>query len=457
MSIRPFPTLLCAAALAIGAGSGVSLARSSGSDSRAVFASDADPQAVIVGFRASTTRADRAAAERATGTAYADGFPGGTQKLRIVGKRGVAATLAGLRRRSEVQYALPDYRVHASDFVPNDPGFGGPAGWQRVQWNFVGPNSVNAPAAWSTAIRDGAPGGRGVTIAQIDSGAAFENHGGLHRSPDLARASFVAPWDFLRGNRHPDDLEGHGTHVASTLVEETNNGVAVTGLAYNARVMPLRVLDANGNGDGSTVARAIRYAVKHHARVINLSVEFDTTVHAADIPDVLGAMRYAYNHGVVMVAAAGNEGRATVSYPAASQYAIAVGATTADGCLADYSNFGSGLALVAPGGGSDAPFSDDPYDSGHCNPNNPPREVTQETFVRNPNRFRLIGFEGTSFGTPHVTAAVALLLATHRLGRHPTPAQIKARLMSTARDIGPPGFDRHYGAGLLDLQAALAP
>ena len=455
MTARHLLPLACTTALALG--SGISLAHSAPRGSRAVFASEADTQSVIVGFRGSATRADRARAERATGTAYQDALPGGTQQLRIVANHDVDSTLVRLRKQPNVQYAIPNYRVHASDFVPNDPGFGGSAGWEKVQWNFVGPNSVNAPGAWATAIHDGAAGGRGVTIAEIDSGVAFENRGGARRSPDLARGSFVAPWDFLRNNRHPDDLEGHGTHVASTLVEETNNGIAVTGLAYNAHVMPLRVLDANGNGDGATVARAIRYAVKHHARVINMSVEFDTTVHAADIPDVLGAMRYAYNHGVVMVAASGNEGRGTVSYPAASRYAIAVGASTADGCLADYSNYGTGLALVAPGGGSDGPFTDDAYDSAHCNPNNPPREVTQETFVRNPDHFRLAGFEGTSFATPHVTAAVALLIATHRLGRHPTPAQLRARLMATARDVGPSGYDRRYGAGLLDIQAALAP
>jgi serine protease len=425
--------------------------------SRQVFATDADPHSVIVGYRPGTTRADHLAVERATGTRYLGGLPGTTQQLAIVGNRSVPATLAQLRRRSEVQSAVPDFRVHSSDFVPNDPGFGGAAGWEKVQWNFVGPNSVNAPAAWDLAIRAGAPGARGVRIAVIDSGVAFENYGRLRRSPDLARASFTDPWDFLRGNRHPYDLEGHGTHVTSTIAEETDNRRAVTGLAYGARIIPIRVLDANGNGDGATVARAIRYAVRHHAQVINLSVEFDTTVHAADIPDVIGALRYAYNRGVVLVGASGNEGRGNISYPAASRYVIAVGATTVDGCLAEYSNFGPGLALVAPGGGSDAPFADDPYDRAHCNPANPAREIVQETFAHSPRRFRLVGFEGTSFATPHVTAAVALLLATHRLGRRPSPAQVRARLMATARSAGPAGDSRRYGAGLVDIAAALGP
>ena len=453
MRTRTTALFACGLALAIGA----LAASAAGGRAPYAVAGHAQPGSLIVAYRAGSTRTDHLLAERASGTRYAGGLPGGTQQLQIVGNQDPATALSRLRTQPKVQYAVPNYRVRAAEFVPNDPGNGGPMGWEKVQWNFAGPNGVNGLEAWQTAIRDGAPGGRGVTVAVIDSGVAFENHAHLRRSPDLARVSFVSPYDFLRRNRHPGDLEGHGTHVASTIVEKTNNGIGVTGLAYGAHVMPLRVLDANGNGDGATVARAIRYAVQHHAQIINLSVEFDTTVRAADIPDVIGALRYAYNHGVAIVGASGNEGRNSVSYPAASKYVIAVGATTADGCLADYSNFGSALALVAPGGGADAPFTDDSYDSAHCNPSTPPREVVQETFVRSPANFRLVGFEGTSFATPHVTAAAALLLATHRLGRRPSPAAVKARLMETARPLGPGGVNARYGAGLLDVAAAIAP
>jgi serine protease len=134
-----------------------------------------------------------------------------------------------------------------------------------------------------------------------------------------------------------------------------------------------------------------------------------------------------------------------------------VGATTSDACLADYSNSGRGLDIVAPGGGQDAPLASDPYDQAHCDPSNPDKKIVQETISGGFSKFKLVGFEGTSFATPHVTAAAALLIATKRLGAHPTPSQIKARLMQTATDLGPTGYDSHYGAGLLNIPAALSP
>jgi serine protease len=112
---------------------------------------------------------------------------------------------------------------------------------------------------------------------------------------------------------------------------------------------------------------------------------------------------------------------------------------------------------VAPGGGQAAAFSGNASDRANCNPSGSDRQIVQQTLWGNVSHFRLVGFEGTSFAAPHVTAAAALLIATKRLGAHPKPAQIKARLKATARDLGAPGTDSHYGAGLLDVGAALAP
>jgi serine protease len=271
----------------------------------------------------------------------------------------------------------------------------------------------------------------------IDSGVAFENRGRFRRAPDLYGSRFTsARWDWVGNDRYPDDEESHGTHVTGTIAQSTNNGTGLTGLAYGVKIMPLRVLDANGNGDGSDIARAVRYAVKHRAKVINMSVEFDVSLRASDIPEVIAALRYARRHKVTLVAASGNEGIPKLAYPARSPDVISVGASTFDGCLADYSNAGRDLDLVAPGGGPDAPFTGNSRDRQNCDPTSG---------------------EGTSFATPHVSAAAALLIATRRLGRSPTPGQIKARLRATARDLGANGFDSHYGAGLLDVAAALGP
>src|SRR3954471_10770964 len=395
------------------------------------------PGKVIVRYKSDATRSERAAVRRRTGTRFGTRLPGGTRTLEIHDGDTVSKTIADLNRHEKVAYAVPDYRVHAAEFVPNDPGRG--SGWQRLQWNFVGRWGVNAPQAWDTALASGAPGGKGAVVAVIDSGVAYENRGPFRRAPDLGSHRFTkARYDWVDNDRHPNDEESHGTHVTGTIAQPTNNRRGVTGLAYGVKIMPLRVLDAWGNGDGADIARAVRYAVKHKARVINMSVEFDTSLRARDIPEVIAALRYATRKRVTLVAASGNEGISKVAYPARYSDVISVGASTYNGCLADYSNAGSGLDLVAPGGGQDAPFRGNALDRANCNPQSSDRQIVQQTLWRDVRHFRLIGFEGTSFATPHVTAAAALLIATKRLGARPTPAQIKKRLKASARDLGAP-------------------
>ena len=124
--------------------------------------------------------------------------------------------------------------------------------------------------AWTEAAALGAPGGRGAVVAVLDSGVAYERYGRYRRAPDLRRSTFVHPWDFIQRDRHPNDVYGHGTHVAGTIAQTTNNGIGTAGIAYNAKIMPLRVLDSRGEGDSAAIARAIRYAVRYHADVINL-------------------------------------------------------------------------------------------------------------------------------------------------------------------------------------------
>ena len=121
--------------------------------------------------------------------------------------------------------------------------------------------------------------------------------------------------------------------------------------------MPVRVLDAEGEGEASTIAKGVRFAVRHGARIINLSLEFSPSVTASDIPELIEALRFARRRGVLVVAAAGNEAHSAIAYPARAPDVVAVGATTEHGCLADYSNDGSKLTLVAPGGGVPEPTS----------------------------------------------------------------------------------------------------
>lgn len=367
----------------------------------------------------------------------------------------VRETARALERRPDVTYAVPNHIAHAS-YVPNDPGRGGAGNWQRVQWNFLAGNGVDAPGAWSNLLRARRPGGRGVIIAVLDTGVAFRNAGRFRRSPDFRSSQFTRGYDFVGGDRYPDDQFGHGTFVAGLIAERVNNGVGLTGLAYGARIMPVRVLDAQGYGNAATIARGIRYAASHGAKIINMSLEFDAAVPASEIPEILAAVNFANRRQVLVVGAAGNASEQRVAYPARASHVISVGATTEHGCQADYSNDGPGLDIAAPGGGADAPLDEDPV---HCHPSGPSgRDVFQLTFAGSIRRFGLPGgYQGTSMAAPHVSATAALVIASGVIGRNPSPAAIERRLKATAHDLGPPGPDVIYGAGLLDAAAATAP
>jgi serine protease len=412
---------------------------------------------IVIGYRP-PSRSVRAVAARVEGPSRQEPGAARTRVLRLAPGANLATALRRLRARPGIQWAVPDYRAHASGtFFPDDEGSAdAPGGWQQLQWNFVGPFSIDAPEAWSNVAADGAAGGRGVTVAVLDTGVAYANRGPFRRSPDFSRFTFVRGYDFVAKNRYPNDRNGHGTFVAATIAEETNNHYGLTGLAYGAHIMPVRVLDSEGEGEASTIAEGVLFAVKHGAQVINLSLEFSPGVTASEIPELIEAIRYAHRRGVLVVAAAGNEGHAAIAYPARAPDVVSVGATTEHGCLADYSNDGSGLTLVAPGGGADANLPGDP----NCHPEQPPgRDIYQETFTGSSfTRFGLpSGYEGTSMATPHASATAALIIASRVLGAHPTPAQIVARLRATARRLGGGGDERLYGAGLVNAAAATAP
>ncbi len=430
----------------------------------AMAAAAFEPEVVVVGYASRATVSARAARPGESGA----GRAAVTRTVRLGPGVSVSSGLARLRREPGVAWAVPDYIAHIAQapagpaarppLVPNDPGRAGVAGgWQEMQWNFVGPFGVNAPTAWANVAAVGRPGGQGVVVAVLDTGVAYADHGRFRRSPDFGPRQFVRGYDFVDGTSHPDDHNGHGTHIAGTIAEQTNNGVGLTGLAYGARIMPVRVLDAHGDGDATAIARGVVFAVKHHADIINMSFEFSSDVTAASIPQLTAAIAYAHDRGVLVVGAAGNEGTPEVAYPARARYVLSVGATTEHGCLSDFSNDGRQLSLVAPGGGADAStLPDDP----NCHPQEPTgRNVFQETFLGGSARVFGFpsGYEGTSMAAPHVSAAAALVIASGVLGPHPSPDALAARLERTARPLGPPGDVGHYGAGLLDAAAATSP
>jgi serine protease len=378
----------------------------------------------------------------------------GERKRRLAAGVSVSDALARLRASPRVAYANPDYLVRAAAGCwPNDPGRTGC--WRDDQWNFLpftpgGPGGVDAPGAWQNLKQATAPGGRGATVAVLDTGIAYRKMGKrFRRDPDLPPMQrFVAPKNYVGHGRFPLDEDGHGTHVASTIAQSTRNHRGLTGLAFGVKVMPVRVLNRREKGTGSDVARGVRYAASHGADVINLSLEFGPKVKRCDqVPAVCRAVRMASARGIVVAAAAGNQHRARVAFPGAAPDAIAVGATTWRGCLARYSDFGMGLDLVAPGGGGDFPNA-----GAQCHPSAQGYSIRQFSLkpraaARGDFRsFGIVGMHGTSMAAAHVSAAAALLLAEGM-----APEAVANRLKCTATPLGAP---LHYGAGLLNAAQA---
>jgi serine protease len=427
------------------------------------------------------TLALAAPAAARTGVAPAHGFAPHQLVVKLAGQAvgrelalpagaDVRASAKALRRNPRVEYALPDYVATASAFeVPDDPGSleGGAeaaaAGdWSFKQWNFLNwqgvatarlptsPGGIDAVDAWRHLDEVGRTGAEGVTIAVLDTGVAYRDQGtAFARSPDFSSGQFTRGYDFVDKDRLPLDENGHGTHVAGTIGEKTDNAIALTGLAYRAKLMPVRVLDQHGRGDATTIARGIRYAVAHHAQVINMSFNFGCH---KKVPVVDEALREAYARGVVTVSSAGNIGSETcVSEPATGPRVIAVGGTTEGGCLGDYSLAGTAIDLVAPGGGE--AVSDCPSISAR-----PIYQVTLKPGTT--SEFSIpSNYVGTSMAAAHVSGVAAMVLASGVLGRQPTPkARVQAvtrRLRKTSRSLGLPATQQ--GAGLIDAGAATDP
>jgi serine protease len=402
--------------------------------------------------------------------------------VRLPAGAGVHRAAAALRRNPRVAFAAPNYIATASKVtappekapplpdsgIANDPGTisyppGPPGGWVSLQWNFlpwegtptallpVSPGGIDVVAAWQNLIAAGRRGARGITVAVLDTGVAYRNEGArFRRSPDFSSGQFVPGYDFVDDDDLPLDENGHGTHVAGTIAEKTNNGIGLVGLAYRAKLMPVRVLDRHGSGQADDIARGIRFAVAHGANVINMSFNFGC---GKDVPGVDEELRHAYRMGVVTVASIGNLGSETcISPPATGPRTIGVGGTTEGGCLGAYSLLsGKGLDVLAPGGGP-------PEVS--C-PSVSSRSIYQVTLKGgNPRRFGEPGnYVGTSMAAAHVSGVAAMVLASGVLRPAASPSELvnelTQRLRSTARSIGLPAS--RQGAGLIDAGKATEP
>jgi serine protease len=404
-------------------------------------------------------------------------FDGGAERvLELPPSVGTGEAAAALRENPAVAYAVRNY-VARKSLVPNDPGRGAaPGDWRATQWNFLPCGSlcgesatplpfearggVNAVDAWDVLKQRGHAGAKGVKVAVLDTGIAFRtDKPKFRKSPDFVRKQFPTGYDFVKKNRLPLDRDGHGTHVAGTIAERTGNAFGLTGLAYKAKLIPVRVLNGQGFGNARDIAAGIRWAAKNGASVINMSFEFSLSVNScAKIKGVCSAIKFAHKRGAVVTAAAGNSNGEPVAFPGGAPHVIGVGRTTKDACLAESSRTGAGLDLVAPGGG--LPLSPacglDDAKFGRGVP------IFQLTFT-SPGNFRLFGYptgyEGTSMASAHAAGVAAMVIGSRVLGKKPSPTAVECQLKGTARnepgELGQVYDPRSFGAGLIDARAAV--
>ena len=323
---------------------------------------------------------------------------------RIYIVEGDQKTLQELKRsplRQDTEYIEANYLYHALE-VPNDPEY-------SKQWNF---RNINVEQAWDETKGDG------ITVAVIDTGVS--------KVPDLKLTKFVKGYDFVNNKDDASDDNGHGTHVAGTIAQSTNNGYGVAGIAYQANIMPLKVLSGSGGGTIADIAEAIKFAADNDADVINMSLGGGGASNMIE-----EAIKYAHSKGVVIIAAAGNEGRNSSSYPARYPNVMSVSATDAAGDKASYSNFGAGVDISAPGGSETG-------------------KIIQNTVDPSSGESVFVGFQGTSMAAPHVAGVAALVRATGV----EDPTEVVNILKQSSRKVQEDHLN-HFGAGHLDAGAAV--
>ncbi len=381
---------------------------------------------------------------------------------------------ARLAAQPEVDYAHPNYLSRTQQaVVPNDPFF-------SQQWNF---NAINMPLAWEIN-----PGGSpSVVVAVIDTGAtevaetfSFQLWTGSRfeivpvpfgLNPDINPSQILPGRDFVffTAGTPVLDLVGHGTHVAGTIVQATNNNLGLAGIAYQSRLLPLKACfgyweiqiarSANsipgfvppsnmGGCPASDVVEAIRYAADQGAHVINLSLG-----GFSPVPAYQEALRYAVDRGAFVSISAGNDFETgnrrsyPASYAAGLDGAMAVAATGNTNERAYYSNTGDFVEIAAPGGNARQGSSALIYQASLSSSDRNPASVVTPRF----DRYVISPSQGTSMAAPHVAGLAALL---HSQGIT-SPAAKEAAIKRFARDLGSPGRNDEFGHGLIDARATL--
>lgn len=367
-------------------------------------------------------------------------------QLTIPDEADIRDALGYYESRPDVLYAQP-VAIRRVFWTPNDPLF-------PRQWHFD-TSHINMPAAWNKE-----KGSSTVIVAIVDTGIAYEEYpipeyeadevisddDYYHMAPDFTASQFVAGYDIVHEDEHPNDQYGHGTHVAGTVAQATNNGIGTAGMAPDCKLMPVQVMNYTGSGYDFWIADGITWAADHGADVVNLSLG---SLSSSEIEH--DAIIYAHNKGVVIVASAGNSFIGILSYPARFEECIAVAATNYNDTRAVYSQYGTGLDISAPGGATYEDKNNDGYPDGVLQCTYKRIYNTQTGVVAKVNEFAYHFLQGTSMAAPHVSGLAALLISHGITGVD----NVKNAIYTTARDLGTYGYDKVYGWGMIDPAAAL--
>jgi thermitase len=346
--------------------------------------SDFSPQQILVKFKPDVTLPEAAQIHRQVGGQVKETIPGiGVQVVSVPkGQAKEKAKAYGLNAR--VAYAEPDFVAQVVG-SPDDPGFGN-------QWGMV---KIGAAQAWEVTTGSGS-----INIAILDTGVDLDH-------PDLAD-KLISNINFTNFGT-TDDVYGHGTHVAGIAAAMTDNGIGVAGLGYTATIMNVKVLDDNGMGAYSWIVSGIIWAADNGAEIINMSLGAPYASSALE-----DAVNYAWSKGVVIVAAAGNNGDTVPMYPAYYTNCIAVAATDANDARASFSNYGDWVDVAAPGASIYSTLKNNSY--GYMS--------------------------GTSMASPYVAGLAALVFTTvsDTNGDGKLNDEVRSQIETTCDDIGVSGI-----------------
>ena len=373
---------------------------------------------VVVRFRENTTAGDQQRMLDENGAHIAGEIPAQrVKKIKLPPGLTVEKAIERLKKHSGVEMAEPNYLIHKA-LVPDDYGLVG------NQWGLAKIGAVQSWTMTLSGINDAT-----VVVAILDTGI-------LSTHAEMI-GQLVPGTNIISPGTPPEDDEFHGTFVAGVVAAHTNNGIGMAGVAWKAKLMPVKILAADGSGDEFGMVSGLNWAVAHGARVINMSLGSCSggvcrpgTQYAAD------AMVSAWNNGAVLIAATGNEGMQAVSYPASYPYVVGVGATDNGDNRATYSNYGGMVDLAAPGGGCAAVY-DPTVDIFSC-------AIPASTYAT---------ACGTSAAAPFVSGLAAVIL-----GQNPnlTNEDVVRIMESTADPVGGSGWNQYTGYGRINMYRALA-